>query len=175
MKIIPWILLGAVGLAGCQTNNDTMPPPSTAFVPVYAQATQLHSIGFEAARPTVNAGKIYLYGSLLLQNELNEGIHLIDMRNPAAPAKLGFLKIPLCTEMAVSNGYLYTNNYDDLLVYNLQASGGPALVKRIEKVFPPANQEYPPLFGVSFECPDPSKGVVVRWEQKQNVAVRCRR
>lgn len=176
MKTHLLALVLALACYGCTADTGTdAPPATTAYVPVYAQPAQLQQIGFEGARATVNAGKIYVYGTLLLQNELNEGIHLIDMRNPAAPAKLGFLKIPLCTELAVSNGYLYTNNYDDLLVYNLQASGGPALVKRIENVFPPANQEYPPLFGVAFECADPSKGVVVRWEQKSNVVARCRR
>jgi hypothetical protein len=144
-------------------------------VPVYYQQENVYAVKAEAAKPMVKAGKQYVLGNLLLQNELNEGIHLIDVSNPALPKKLGFLAIPLCTDMAIRQGFLYTNNYDDLIVIDLRVPTDPKVVKRIKDVFPPANQEYPPYFNVSFECPDKKKGVVVGWELKNNVTVYCRR
>jgi hypothetical protein len=49
------------------------------------------------------------------------------------------------------------------------------LVNRIENAFPQINQEYPPFTGVYFECVDPSKGVVIGWEEKQIDQPKCRR
>ena len=163
-------------LCGCTGEIDEAQPPSeAAYVPVYYVAGNITNVRFTGAQPIKNAGKQYVFGNLLLQNEVNEGVHLIDVSNPAQPKKLGFLQIPLCTEVAVKQGYLYTNNYDDLVVFNLNAVGGPALVKRVENVFPPVNQDYPPFFNVAFECPDPAKGIVVGWELKNNIKAKCRR
>jgi hypothetical protein len=165
-----------VCLAGCTPNADeTEPTRQQAYVAIYRQPTNIYETKFSSAKPIKKAGKQYVFGSLLLQNEENEGIHLFDVSNAASPVKLGFLEIPLCTEMAVRQGFLYANNYADLVVYDLRATPEPKLVQRIKDVFPPVNQDYPPFFNVAFECPDPSKGVVVGWELKTNVAANCRR
>lgn len=163
-------------ISGCTASMDEPPPsPVMAYVPVYYKQENVYAVKAEAAKPIVNAGKQYVLGNLLLQNEVNEGIHLIDVSNPANPVKLGFLSIPLCTEMAIRQGFLYANNYDDLIVIDLRVPAEPKVVKRMEDVFPPANQEYPPYFNVSFECPDKKKGVVVGWELKNNIQANCRR
>lgn len=163
-------------ISGCTASMDEPPPsPVMAYVPVYYKQENVYAVKAEAAKPIVNAGKQYVLGNLLLQNEVNEGIHLIDVSNPANPVKLGFLSIPLCTEMAIRQGFLYANNYDDLIVIDLRVPADPKVVKRMEDVFPPANQEYPPYFNVSFECPDKKKGVVVGWELKNNIQANCRR
>lgn len=164
-----------LGLVACR---QAEPPPmvqAQAYVPVYRQATNITDIQWTTARPLQNAGKQYVYGHLLLQNEQQEGIHIYDVSVANAPRSLGFLKIPLCTEMAVHAGKLYANNYADLLVFDLQASGGPVLLKRMANVFPPANQDYPPFFNTPFVCPDPAKGVVVDWVLQNNVEANCRR
>jgi LVIVD repeat len=162
--------------AGCTpTMEEPIPSPATAYVPVYFQQADIYAAKFESARPIVKAGKQYVLGNLLLQNEVNEGIHLIDVSNPATPRKLGFISIPLCTDMAMRQGYLYCNNYDDLVVVDLRVPAEPKLVKRVKDVFPPANQDYPPFFNVSFQCPDKRKGIVVGWELKDNVSALCRR
>lgn len=161
---------------GCTPSMDEAPPTATsAYVPVYYKGTDIYTTRAEAAKPMVKAGKQYVIGNLLLQNEINEGIHLFDVSSPANPRKLGFLAIPLCTELAVRQGFLYCNNYDDLVVFDLRTPGNPNLVKRVKNVFPPANQDYPPFFNVAFQCPDKSKGVVVGWELQQNITALCRR
>ncbi len=171
------ILFGSIlMLFACTTNTDDLAPqPQSAFVPVYYNPENIEATKFTASRAIKRAGKQYVIGTLLLQNDINEGIHLIDVSNPSSPQKLGFIDIPLCTEIAVKQGFLYTNNYDDLLVFDLRGPGEPKLIKRIKDVFPPANQDYPPFFNVAFECPDPAKGVVVDWELKTNIVTRCRR
>ena len=163
-------------LSGCTQNLDEqLPTTGQAYVPVYHAQEDLYEVKALAPRPVTKAGKQYVLGNLLLQNEVNEGIHLFDVSNPASPVKLGFIAIPLCTEMAIRQGYLYANNYDDLIVIDLRHPSDPKVVKRMKDVFPPANQDYPPYFNVSFECPDKKKGIVIGWELKNNVNARCRR
>ncbi len=163
--------------ASCDPFTDDFPNAALqqTYVPVYYKPELIEVTRFSTARALKTAGKQYVIGNLLLQNDVNEGIHLIDVSAPASPKKLGFLEIPLCTEIAVKQGYLYTNNYSDLLVFDIRGPGEPTLLKRIKKVFPPVNQEYPPFFNVAFECPDPAKGVVVDWQLSSNTTARCRR
>jgi hypothetical protein len=62
------------------------------------------------------------------------------------------------------------------VVINLSNIMAPVVVKRVPNAFPLIDQDYPPLSGgVYFECVDKSKGVVVRWELKQNMPALCRR
>ena len=163
-------------LYSCETPTFEPPRDQTqAYIPVYMQASEIDRISVEGPRATTVAGKIYVIGNFLLQNDVNTGIHLIDASNPASPKKLAFLKIPMCTEMAVKDGYLYANNNNDIVVIDVRNSTTPTLVKRLPGVFPAISQQHPPFTNVLFECPEPSKGVVVSWELKSNPGVKCRR
>ncbi len=163
-------------LTACtDTTLDDAAVENSAYVPIYMNPVNITEARYTSAKPITNAGKQYVFGNTLYQNELNEGIHIIDVSNPAAPQKLGFLEVPLSTEVALKDGFLYTNNYQDLVVFDLTAPENPRLVKRFKNVFPPANQVYPPFFNVLFECSDTTKGVVVRWELRNNVKANCRR
>ena len=146
-----------------------------AYVPVYATAQEANSISVEPARPTVKAGKIYAYNQYLFQVEQSEGIHIIDNTNPQQAHKMAFIKIPLCSELAIKSGFLYTNNLNDLVVFNLNNIASPQLVNRIENAFPAISQEYPPFSNVYFECADPSKGIVIGWKQQPVDNPKCRR
>ena len=169
------LLAAAVLFAGCTPEDAPGGGNMQAYVPVYVSTQNMEDIAVKPAKSIVNPGKMYVFGNYLFQNELNEGIHIIDVTNPGAPVKLGFLQVPLSTEVAVKGGYLYTNNHDDLVVFNLATIANPALVKRIPDVFTPVNQDYPPYQNVYFECPDKKKGVVARWELKTIPTPNCRR
>lgn len=159
----------------CTPETVTDIQTTEAFVPVYMSAQVLDKVSSEPPRATKQAGKMYVFGHWLFQNEINEGIHIIDASNKTAPVKISFLAIPLNTEIAVKGNYLYANNMSDLLTFNIADPSKPVLVKRIPNVFPMSNQQYPPFVNVAFECADPAKGVVIRWERKQMVKANCRR
>ena len=89
--------------------------------------------------------------------------------------KISFIKIPGATELAIKANYLYTNNVNDLVVIDLSNIASPQVVSRVADAFPQINQNYPSLSGVRFECPDPSKGIVIGWEQKLIDNPKCRR
>ena len=165
MKRYCFLLL--LAFTACVTDPDIRGTAEIlAYAPVYATAEQVADIGTTAPKATTRAGKIYAYRNYLFQVEQAEGIHIIDNTVPAEAHKIAFLKVPLCSEIAIKGGYLYTNHMDDLVVFNLANATAPQLVKRLEGAFPQIDQTHPPFTNTYFECADPRKGTVVRWEQK---------
>lgn len=163
-------------LFSCTRENNNSPSGQIdAYVPVYASAENIAQINVEAAKPITEAGKIYAYGNFIFQNDLNTGIHIIDATDKKSPKKISFLKIPLSTELAVKGNFLYTNNYKDIVVFDISNPAQPQFVKRVKDVFPPVNQKYPSFSNIYFECADEAKGVVVRWELKRINTPKCRR
>jgi len=81
----------------------------------------------------------------------------------------------MATEIAIKSGHLYTNNVNDLVVFSLSNPAEPLLENRVKDAFPVIEQEYPPFNNTYFECPDPAKGIVVGWEQKELTNPQCRR
>lgn len=162
------------GLIACDPQRDE-PHAMMGYVPVYISAQNATTIGTAPARPTTFSGKIYAYGNYLFQVEQNEGIHIIDNSIPQQAHKIFFLKVPTCSELAIRNNYLYTNNLKDLLVFDLSNLPSPQLVKRLTNAFPGSNQAYPDVAGAYFECPDPKKGVVIAWKLEMIRDPKCRR
>ncbi|WP_266361965.1 LVIVD repeat-containing protein [Tellurirhabdus rosea] len=106
------------------------------FTPQTFTAAQLRqSIAQEEARTLVNPGKIYYKDGYLFINEVKEGIHVIDNRNPENPKMVTFLRIPGNGDMAVRNNILYADSYMDLVALDIS---NPASIKpagRAENVF----------------------------------------
>lgn len=147
----------------------------TGYVPVYATQQAATSIAATTPKPTVHAGKIYAWNQYLFQVEQNEGIHIIDNSNPQQAHKISFLTVPGASEISIKSNFLYTNNLNDLVVIDLSTITAPQLVNRLVNAFPQFSQQYPPFSNVYFECPDPSKGVVIAWEEKLIKDPKCRR
>ena len=162
-------------LFSCTPDTRQLEGQVEAYVPVYASSADISQIAIEAPKPIANAGKIYAYGNYIFQNDVNTGIHIVDNSNRTSPQKISFIKLPLSTEIAVKGNYLYTNNYRDIVVFDITNPANPVFVKRVADVFPPANQKYPPFTRAYFECPDETNGIVVRWELKRIDAPKCRR
>jgi len=110
--------------------------------PVYVETSEYRiDPVFQDGRALQNTGKFYLYNQFILINELREGIHILDNRNPAQPEHLGFLKIPGNLDMAVKENVLYADNYSDLLAIDISDWRQPELLCREEGTFP--NQFFP--------------------------------
>ena len=176
MKILFFCLI-LLTITSCTRKNDTIKNTATvnAFVPIYVQLTDVENIKIENVTPTIKAGKIYVYGNYIYQNDQYKGFHIINNSNPYSPQKVAFLKVPFSTEIAIKGSFLYCNNVSDLVVFNISNPISPLLVKRVKNAFPLIDQTYPPVTNTYFECVDNSKGVIVGWEQKNIPAPNCRR
>lgn len=162
-------------LAACTGSVVEGPDRTEGYAPIYATVSPASTIAIEPAKPTSRAGKIYAYGSYAFQVEQYKGIHVIAHARSKEARKIAFLNVPLCTEIAIKENHLYTNNVNDLVVFNVKNPAQPQLVNRVKDAFPHISQDFPPVSNTFFECVNPSKGVVVGWEQKILHQPKCRR
>jgi hypothetical protein len=106
--------------------------------PIYLSYEKLRS-NYPAIKPPreiVKAGKIYVYGDILLINEKNKGIHVVDNSNREKPKNIHFIDIPGNIDMAVRDGYLYVDSFIDLVVLNINDINNITKVNRKEGIFP---------------------------------------
>src|SRR6187455_2311178 len=82
--------------------KDTCKSTYTIYSPIYKSLTDVRAgMKSEAPKPLQNTGKIYVFGNYIFLNEVNEGIHVIDNTNPAAPRNINFINIPGNVDIAV--------------------------------------------------------------------------
>lgn len=134
----------------------------TEFEPVYMTEEEFkNSVATESPRDLEEPGKIYIYQNYLFVNEINEGIHIFDNTDPAAPVNLGFINIPANKDLAIKDNLLYADSYSDLLVFDITDVQNPELLHRETEVYnmQSLNLDYP------YQEIDPSKGIPVDWKE----------
>ncbi|MBU3677414.1 MAG: hypothetical protein FGM54_09610 [Chitinophagaceae bacterium] len=166
-------LLLSWALIGC-TNSKTN-RQEWGWVPVYATQADLKNVYAQTAQATIKAGKIYRYNQWIFQVDLGTGIHVIDATQRNAPVKTAFIRVPGCSEISIRSNQLYTNNYRDLVAIDITQPLQANVVSRIENIFPAVSQDYPPQAGTWFECPDPSKGIIIAWTEQSIQNPKCKR
>ncbi|MCK3684292.1 hypothetical protein [Maribellus sp. YY47] len=135
----------------------------TANSPVYLTYEELRSaVKVTESRELKVPGKIYFKDNLLFVNEMFEGIHILDMTNPADPENIGFIEIPGNVDIAIRNNTLYADSYVDLVAIDISDIDHPAEVDRVEDVFPYTLPPYDENYRLADI--DEEKGVVVDWE-----------
>ncbi len=131
----------AISFSGCLRDKCVSSSTYIMYEPVYVLPAEMRQpVQTEAARALKNPGKIYYYQDYLFINELQEGIHVLDNRNPEQPVPLAFLPIPGNVDMAVRNNILYADNYVDLVAIDISNPSAPQYLSRTENVFPNAFQ-----------------------------------
>ncbi|HXH18156.1 MAG TPA: hypothetical protein VNJ07_03645, partial [Chitinophagales bacterium] len=156
---------------GCTKDKCSTTYTYQVYEPVYMDyATLRGSVASEAPRPLDNPGKIYIYGNYLFVNEVNEGVHVIDNSNPAAPVNKAFINIPGNVDIAVKGSVLYADSYVDLLAIDISNPEAAAELKRLENIFPQR------IWDIGYYYGDPEKGIIVSWEltdKTETVEVQC--
>ncbi len=167
-----------LALISC-TNKKSIDTVSTAegYAPIYAKISTAQDLTVTNAQATVNAGKIFAFGDFIFQNEIGQGIHIIDNTDKANPKKVGFINILYSSEVVIKDKYLYANSLSDLVVFELSTTKVPVFVKRIPGVFTAATNsfKFPSQRGFYFECVDSTKGTVVGWQKKTLTNPKCYR
>jgi hypothetical protein len=163
MKNILSIILCAL-ITGCATDEYAPSFNMTSvegYQPLYSQSTDLE-ISISEAIPISLAGKIYVYGDLLLVNEVGQGIHVFDNKDKFNPQKKYFINIPGNRDVAIKDGILFADSFTNLLAIKIAADSA-FVIKQINNVTASVD-EFPPARGVYFECIVASKGQIVRWD-----------
>jgi hypothetical protein len=134
------------------------------YEPVYSTSAEIKAaVALKDAQSLKNIGRIYFKDGYLFINEAGEGIHIIDNRNPSAPAPLSFLKIPGNYDLAIRENILYADSYVDLVAFDISNLSQIKEVARVERLF--NNYQTMGLLVAS------DKGILTDWEKKENVTV----
>jgi hypothetical protein len=135
------------------------------YRPVYVPKEEAKVIKVLPPRDVITQGKIYVKDNYIFVDDVNQGIHVIDNSDPRHPQKIAFIQIYGNHDIAVKGNTLYADNMDDLVAIDISDMQSPTLVKRVEGVYKMPNQHFPEdlPFQTYFECPDPSKGLIVGW------------
>lgn len=140
-KLFLLFLLPLLYLTGC---TDTCKETRTyrRYSPLTLTAYQVRQgVRLQAPQPLVNPGKIYTKNQYLFINELKQGIHVIDNRDPSAPKPISFIRIPGNGDIAVRNSILYADSYMDLVAFDISNPTSVREVKRVADVFPSGSFE----------------------------------
>ncbi len=130
------LLLVSVIVTSCEQDKCTRTEEYVAYEPVYKRIDEMRvPVTYDAARALTVPGKIFYYKGYLLINEQNEGVHVIDNRQPESPQNIGFINIPGSLDMAVHNDVLYVDSYLDLVAIDIANPTSPSEVSRVEDVF----------------------------------------
>ncbi len=106
------------------------------YDPIYLNENEIRTdISTETSRTLNNPGKIYAYKEYLFINELEKGVHVINNSDPANPNNIGFIAIPGNVDVAVKDGYMYADNYMDLVTIDINNPQNSFIVCRDEDVY----------------------------------------
>ncbi len=153
-------------LWSCNKEKDTY--TYDVYSPNYMEFDEFRA-AFASAPPKriKQSGKIYFKDDYIFINEVNEGLHIIDNRNPVDPVKIAFYKIPGNVDMAIRGNTLFVDSYIDLVAIDISNIHNPSEIARLENAFPEVlpiaiDQNIP----MAWQEIDRSKGVIVGWQRK---------
>jgi hypothetical protein len=141
------------------------------YKPVYSNDSSLLLPRVMPVQPVNEAGKIYVKGNLIFQNELGDGIHVIDNSDPAAAKRIGYIRLLGNTEMSIKGNFLYANSFADLVIIDISNWQNPVQVKRLKYAFQQGatagRYNFIPLpeRGVHYECPNFYFGIQTGWKK----------
>jgi len=104
---------------------------------VYLPFDELRSSVYsEKSHEIEEMGKIYIKDNYIFVNEIEKGIHVIDISNPAQPEAISFINIPGNVDISILGSILYADSYIDLVAIDISNIGEVEEVYRIENAFP---------------------------------------
>lgn len=153
---------------GCWERWDIQNPGKDREVqgrkPVYIQYTpELISSG--APRSIFKLENVVVFKQYILVVEALQGIHVIDNDDPSNPQALAFWTVPGIRNFTIANNTLFVPIADKLLSIDIIDIENINLLSIQDGFFEEFDgNEFPEDYVGSFECVDPSKGIVLSWE-----------
>lgn len=130
------ILFLALSMTSCLKDQCEEVRTFIQYNPQYRSMDEIRINTFtDGPRDLENPGKLYVYQQYLFINEKEEGVHIYDNSDPANPTSVGFIAIPGNVDIAVKDGYMYADNYMDLLTIDINNPLEAQLICRDEDVF----------------------------------------
>jgi len=181
IKYIPILFISIFLLNSCDDKKKDLEKIS-AITPVYGTLDDLKAmITTQPPRSLNSVGKIYTYNQLLLVNEQFEGVHVFDNSDPSDPKPIQFIQIPGNVDIAIKDQYAYADMGVGMATINIEDLTNPVLTHFDQAYMGEKHQQRPPQHMTSnfssnkvyFECPDPTKGMVISWEINEILKPEC--
>lgn len=129
------LLVTILGFVSCEDMDDSKYAEYLVAKPIKMSVAEFKAdVGIIAPVPMEESGKIYVYEDLIFVNDKYKGVHIIDNRNPLAPKKIGFIKIPGNVDISIKDNYLYADSITDLIVLDISDIDRIKMVNRLENV-----------------------------------------
>lgn len=135
-KLTPLCLLAIMlCFAGCL--KDETVRTFTFYRPVFKTIAEVRAdIKSSEPLPLTAPGKLFYKDGYVFLNERYKGVHIIDVKDPASPRAVAFVKIPGNVDLAVRGNILYADLYTDLVALDITNPLDVKLKKTAEGVFP---------------------------------------
>lgn len=122
-------------LSACM--KDNVAERYTFYRPVYKTRDEVKAnIKSNSPQPIQQPGKIVVRDHYVFLNEIDKGIHVIDITDPAKPLNTAFIEIPGCVDLAVKGTYLYADCYTDLVTMDITNPLQISVKQFLNGVFP---------------------------------------
>src|SRR5512138_3580400 len=116
MKKVILALTTLLMLAFGSCIKDSMKQSYVYYRPVYKTKQEVRAaINSSTPKSIVNPGKLFYKDGYVFLNDLEKGVHIIDVRNPASPQVVAFVAIPGSVDVAVRGNILYADLTTDLV------------------------------------------------------------
>jgi len=134
--------------------------------PIYLNTADLGPVTSQAPKEFGELGKIVTVSNQIYINELYVGIHVIDNSDPNNPVPTHFWSILGNIDFTIDGNFLYADNAIDLLTIDISDPANIVVLSTNENVYLNDDETvlFPPNNFGHFECVDPSKGIVIGWE-----------
>lgn len=134
MKTLKYFLVSFmfVFLSSCE-KEDSVTEKAKFAVPILKSLAQIReNISISGAKATNSDGKIYVAQNYLFYIAKEQGIHIFNNQNPAAPSNIAFINLEGVHDISVKGNYLYADNFVDLLVFDISNIENITLVRTVE-------------------------------------------
>ena len=172
---IAWLAL--LGLGACSIwdagGEEGAPAEAFGLRPVYFPADSANVVYSDAPRAQLNNTGIVTAGDFLYVIDLGLGIHVYDNADPRSPRAVAFVHVPGIATLTASGDRLYANNFGDLVTIDISDPRAARVVDRDEGLFAQP-LDFPENHIGFFECYDPARGQLVRWEEATLREPECR-
>lgn len=136
MKTLRYCLLALpILLVSCM--KDTVKESYSFYKPVYQTKDEVKAgIKNSPSESITKPGKIVLMGNYLFLNDIDKGIHVIDLSDVSKPQKIAFIHIPGCVDIAINGNNLYADCYTDLVTIDITDPRNVTVKQFLNGVFP---------------------------------------
>ena len=170
-------LLSVSTLASCSIwdagQGDFIPESVFGRRPVYFPIDSAGLIFSDAPRPLRNSTGVVKFENFLYTIDQGSGVHVVDNTDPRRSIAIAFIHVPGIRTLTAGKGRLYANNFGDLITIDIDDPRKARVIDRDAGLFQ-ETLDFPENYIGYFECYDPARGPLLRWEEANISKPECR-